>query len=464
MIMNLPIDYVEEMKTLLGTKEYDLYEKALAENSYLALRINTAKISVDDFLKISPFNLEKIPFVDNGFYIEDTDAVSKHPYYFAGLYYIQEPSAMVPVFVLNVSQDDCVLDLCASPGGKATAIAAHMPKLLIANDISFSRTIPLVKNLELFGAANTCVVCEDPDNLASFYPERFDKIIVDAPCSGEGMFRKDSRLISSWIDKRPSEYCNIQKSILKNAVKMLKPGGDIVYSTCTFSKCEDEEVIKAILDENDNISVVKLDHFDGFRPGYDYEGIDFSGCIRLFPHCIKGEGHFICKLHKEESDAKSNDFELDTCNLKLIKKCNLPDKAVEFLNMVCLERLSELYYIKDDFLYMITDCVAKTLKKEIHYSRTGVMVGHIKSNGNFIPNTGFALYISKNDFSNSLNLDINDERVTKYLKGETISSKDIDGKISKGYTLICVNGYSLGFAKYDGVKYKNLYNPGWRLV
>lgn len=461
--MNLPKDYIDEMKALLGAEEYCLYEKALEEKSYLALRVNTSKISVEDFSKIAPFKLEKIPFVNNGFYIEDTDAVSKHPYYFAGLYYIQEPSAMVPAFALNVSKDDKVLDLCASPGGKATEIASKNPKLLIANDISFSRTIPLVKNLELFGAKNSCVVCESPEHLANLYPGYFEKIIVDAPCSGEGMFRKDTKLISSWIERRPSEYSSIQKDILRCAVKMLKAGGDIVYSTCTFSKCEDEEVIKDILDENHDISVVPLEHYNGFKSGFDIDGYDFSGCIRLFPHCIKGEGHFVCKLHK--SDTCKDDFNLALSNsdIKLIGQDKLSEKAKDFLKCVNKKCLSDKFYINDDYLYMITDDVENTLRKEIHYSRTGVMVGQVKSNGNFIPNTGFALYLTSKDFSNVLNLLSEDERVVKYLKGETIGKADSDD-VLKGYTLVCVDDFPLGFAKFDGTRFKNLYNPGWRLV
>ena len=459
--MNLPNDYIEEMKSLLGEEEYLLYKKALDEKSHLAIRINTSKISADDFIKISPFKLTKVPFTDNGFYIEDTDAASKHPYYFAGLYYIQEPSAMVPASSADIKSSDKVLDLCAAPGGKATAVAAKNPALLIANDISFSRTIPLVKNLELFGAKNSCVICEDPQRLSHIYPGFFDKILIDAPCSGEGMFRKDSRLISEWTKKRPQEYAPLQKSILQSAVDMLSGGGDIIYSTCTFSKCEDEEVISCILKENPNLSIQSLKHYDGFMPGFSDE-YDFSGAIRLFPHHIKGEGHFVCKLHKDE-EGRSKEAATASSNIKTFSKDQLDEKIVEFLKYVRLKDDNIRYYINDGFVYLITPAVLKSLKKELHYARTGVMIGHLKGKNNFVPATGFALYLKNGEFANVLNLRAFDERIIKYLKGETIEAKEAEDKVNKGFVLICVDDFPLGFAKFDGFKYKNLYTPGWRL-
>lgn len=462
--MNLPNDYVLEMKNLLGEDEYRLYEDSLSSKSYLALRVNTSKISVDDFIAISPFKLEKIPFINNGFYIDDTDAASKHPYYFAGLYYLQEPSAMLPAANLNIQSTDKVLDLCAAPGGKATEVSSKSPALLIANDISFSRTIPLVKNLELFGAKNACVVCEDPDRLSLIYKSFFDKILVDAPCSGEGMFRKDSKLISAWLEKRPSEYTDLQKNILQNAVNMLSPGGYIVYSTCTFSKCEDEEVIKQILDDNPDISICPIDSFDGSRGGFSDDKYDFSGCLRIFPHLVKGEGHFICKLKKADS---TDDLRIVKAfapdKIKTVTIDKISDKARDFLEMVKSPDKNSAYYCVDDYLYLLTPEVLSSLRKDIHYSRTGVMVGQLKQNGSFTPATAFALYLNKCDFENVLDLDVKDERVIKYLKGETIFACDYDDAIAVGYVLICVNGFTLGFAKFDGSKYKNLYNPGWRL-
>ena len=225
--MRLPERFVESIKTLLGSDA----EKLLAcfeQKARSCIRVNTSKISLEQFEKKAPYSIDKIPFAPNGYYINDTDAWSKHPYYYAGLYYIQEPSAMIPANILPVNKGDIVLDLCAAPGGKSTQILLGNPGILISNDISYSRTIPLVKNLEHWGG-NYTVTCMDPARLADLYPETFDSIIVDAPCSGEGMFRKDSSLISSYEDRGPEYYRPIQESILESAYNMLASDGKIVY-------------------------------------------------------------------------------------------------------------------------------------------------------------------------------------------------------------------------------------------
>ena len=465
MNMNLPNEYINEMKSLLGEEQYRLYEKSLNEDRKIGIRINTKKISVDDFIKVSPFSIKRIPYVDNGFWVDDNENVSKHPFYYAGLYYIQEPSAMIPAACLNIKKEDYVLDLCAAPGGKATEILSKNPAFILANDLSYSRTIPLVKNMEMFGGKNYMVSADKPQKLERFFPSFFDKIIVDAPCSGEGMFRKDPSLITSWNKKRPFDYNKDQYEILSSAVKMLKPGGLIIYSTCTFSICEDEDIVGRILEENPDVQLIELPKYDGFSDGYNssqYPHLNFSKCIRIFPHLLKGEGHFVAGIYKNRAETNDVKTTISKCKIKFLTENQLPDKCKEFLNHVSSDFKSGKYYINNGFLYVIDEIASNILNDSLHYTRTGCLIGQIKEKGNFSVNSGLALSLTINQFDNVLNLNINDERVLKYLKCETILNNDSDPLVKKGYVLVCVNGFPLGFAKFDGTKYKNLYVQGWR--
>ena len=197
--MNLPEKYLNSMKDMLKD-DFDDYLESFNDKRLYGLRVNNLKISTEDFLKISPFKLTPIPWIENGFYYEETDKPAKHPYYYAGLYYIQEPSAMTPANVLPIDEGDVVFDMCAAPGGKSTELAAKLngTGLLITNDISNSRTKALLKNVEVSGVSNLCVLNEDPAKISGRFTEFFDKVLIDAPCSGEGMFRKDNKLIKAW--------------------------------------------------------------------------------------------------------------------------------------------------------------------------------------------------------------------------------------------------------------------------
>ena len=243
--MNLPILFEEKMRKLLGD-EFDNYIKCYDEKRLYGLRVNTKKISVEEFQKICPFEIWPIPWIENGFYYDgDKVQPAKHPYYFAGLYYLQEPSAMTPANRLPISPGDKVLDVCAAPGGKATELGAKLGGggVLVANDISNSRAKGLLKNLEVFGIGNVLVISEEPGKLEGYFPEYFDKILIDAPCSGEGMFRKDKKMLKAWEEHGPEFFSKLQKSIVTQAARMLKPGGMMLYSTCTFDPRENEGTI-----------------------------------------------------------------------------------------------------------------------------------------------------------------------------------------------------------------------------
>ena len=247
----LPQEFLERMEHMLG-EEYPAFLQSYEEPRKFGLRVNTMKISVEEFQRLAPFHLTPIPWIPNGYYYEREDDPARHPFYYAGLYYLQEPSAMTPASILPVMQGEHVLDLCAAPGGKATALGAKLAGegLLVANDISASRAKALLKNLEIFGIRNSFVTNAYPAKLAEQFAGAFDKILVDAPCSGEGMFRKDLANARVWSLEKVKECAKTQHEIIRQAVSMLRPGGLLLYSTCTFSPEENEQTIASLLQEH----------------------------------------------------------------------------------------------------------------------------------------------------------------------------------------------------------------------
>ena len=456
--MELPIAYINSMKKLLADN-YEAYEESLSERRYFGLRVNTLKISVEDFLKICPFSIRPVPFIKNGFYYEEENNPAKHPYYHAGLYYLQEPSAMTPAQLLPIRPGDRVLDLCAAPGGKSTELAAKLngTGFLLANDISNSRAKALLKNLELFGVSNMCVTSETPEKLLGSYTDFFDKILVDAPCSGEGMFRKDSSLIKSWMEHGPDYYASIQKQIILVAASMLAPGGMLLYSTCTFSEKEDEDVIAYLLSKREDMKLIPIeDPYEKFEKGRK----SLDSCIRIYPHKIQGEGHFIALLQKEGEVTSLE----EGCNHPGISDISRTSSKTgisckdfdDFMKGVKPTFDRKRIHVLDDRVYYMGQHVSKA--DCLRYLRTGLYLGNLKKD-RFEPSQAFAMTLKKEDYDNVLDLSIKDDRVLRYLKGETISL-DLSG--IKGYCLVLVDGFPLGFGKINGQTLKNKYNPGWR--
>ena len=267
--MNLPVEFTDKMKRLLGA-EYEDYIACYKEPRWYGLRVNTLKISVEEFDKICPFEIKKIPWIDNAFYYDgEKEQPSRHPYYFAGLYYLQEPSAMTPANRLPVEPGDRVLDVCAAPGGKATELGAKLGRegILVANDISSSRAKGLLKNIEVSGIGNVLVSSEEPGKLENYFAEYFDKILIDAPCSGEGMFRKDKKVIKAWEEHGPSFFAKIQRNIITQAARMLKKGGWMLYSTCTFDEEENEGTIRHLLREYPEFTIQPIEPYEGCEKG-----------------------------------------------------------------------------------------------------------------------------------------------------------------------------------------------------
>lgn len=456
--LKLSEEYLNRMRVLLGEEEFSAYLKSFDEERLYGLRVNTAKVTPEAFPELVSWDLKPVPWIPNGFYYEGTERPAKDPYYYAGLYYLQEPSAMTPAMLLPVEPGDRVLDLCGAPGGKSTELGVKLAGkgVLISNDISNSRAKALLKNLELWGISNICVTSETPDKLADVFGPWFDKILIDAPCSGEGMFRKDDDMVKSYEERGPEYYSEIQKEITDQAVRMLAPGGLLLYSTCTFSRCEDEEIICHILENHQEMELIRLPLFEGASGG---TGLD--GCIRLFPHKIKGEGHFISLLRKNGGGAErtaAGSRERSRTEPQGKKAPALPTELTDFLALMNREFDDSRIMIKNDSVYYLPENFVPA--KELRYLRTGLLLGELK-NKRFEPGQALAMTLHAEEFRQTISWKKEDDRVIRYLKGETISLTPEEGPV-KGWCLVCVDGYPLGFAKGTGMALKNKYYPGWR--
>ena len=456
--LKLSEEYLNRMRDLLGEEEFSAYLKSFDEERLYGLRVNTAKVTPEAFPELVSWDLKPVPWIPNGFYYEGTERPAKDPYYYAGLYYLQEPSAMTPAMLLPVEPGDRVLDLCGAPGGKSTELGIKLAGkgVLISNDISNSRAKALLKNLELWGISNICVTSETPDKLADVFGPWFDKILIDAPCSGEGMFRKDDDMVKSYEERGPEYYSEIQKEITDQAVRMLAPGGLLLYSTCTFSRCEDEEIICHILENHQEMELIRLPLFEGASGG---TGLD--GCIRLFPHKIKGEGHFISLLRKNGGGAErtaAGSRERSRTEPQGKKAPALPTELTDFLALMNREFDGSRIMIKNDSVYYLPENFVPA--KELRYLRTGLLLGELK-NKRFEPGQALAMTLHAEEFRQTISWKKEDDRVIRYLKGETISLTPEEGPV-KGWCLVCVDGYPLGFAKGTGMALKNKYYPGWR--
>lgn len=452
--MKVPEKFAERMKELLQ-EEYTDFAESYNASYNTGLRVNQLKLAPEEFEKNSPFSIEPVPWTENGFYYRETEQPAKHPFYYAGLYYIQEPSAMSPAALLPVAEGDKILDMCGAPGGKSTELAAKLQGtgLLVTNDISNSRAKALLKNIELFGVKNAIVMSEDPKKLVDYFEGYFDKILIDAPCSGEGMFRKEPAMIKNWEEQDNSYYSKIQKEIILYGAKMLKANGTMVYSTCTFSPEENEGTITYLLDNCPEFTVEKIECYSKFskgRPDWILKGREeLAHCIRLWPHKIKGEGHFVALLRKNQGHlVEHNKYGFSDFIMPEGMEVFIKDINIEF-DMHYFQQIEDkIYYLPKGIVNM----------KGLRILRSGLLLGTVKKN-RFEPSQALAVALKMEEYNRVINLTIADVNVVKYLKGETI---EIEGEYMEGWNLICVAGYPLGWGKLQGTALKNKYYPGWR--
>lgn len=460
--MSLPTAFEEKMKRLIGD-EYSEYLKCFDEPRHYGLRVNTAKISTEDFLKIAPWPLEPVPWIHNGFYYDGENChPARHPYYFAGLYYLQEPSAMTPADRLPILPGDRVLDVCAAPGGKATELGARLngTGILAANDLSSSRAKGLLKNIELMGIGNVLILSEEPGKLIPYFREYFDKILIDAPCSGEGMFRKDKKMIRAWEEHGPEYFSKIQKSIITQAAEMLKPGGMMLYSTCTFSPEEDEQTIEYLLETHPEFDLCEMEGYEGFSSGMPETTASrderLSRTVRIFPYRMKGEGHYLALLKKRGDEVTHT---CDALRSASPRKNILPGELDDFLRDIKREFDPSRIDIRGDKVYYMPEGLPAL--NGVRFIRTGLLMGELKKK-RFEPSQALAMNLKKEEYARTIDLSAKDERVIRYLKGETLDVEDLVSSKEKGWYLVCVDGYPLGFGKLARQMLKNKYLPGWR--
>ena len=479
----LPQVFLERMQGLLGS-EYEEFLVSFDHEKYQALRLNPLKLRTesgrtDDSTVIEEkiqqtFRLHPVPWADNGYYYTKEDQPGKHPWHEAGLYYIQEPSAMAPVTLLSPQPGERILDLCAAPGGKSTQIASAMEGegLLVTNEIHPARAKILSENVERMGIRNACVLNETPEHLADIFEEYFDRILVDAPCSGEGMFRKNEVACEEWSPENVQLCADRQDGILECAARMLVPGGRLVYSTCTFAPAENEGSISRFLAMHEEFEIVPIDKkalgipegCDGIPGCVENPAPGIEGTLRLWPHKLKGEGHYAAVLQKNGKLPEGYQPVCATGTEKGIPAKNLAKDWAEyfaFAKETFSEKLmgeaglctaGEGFLAFGDNLYRMPERMPGV--KGLKVLRPGLHLGTLKKN-RFEPAHALALALCPKDVTHVWNLSV--EEAAAYLKGQTFSAEG-----EKGWYLICVDGISLGWGKLAGGIMKNHYPKGLR--
>lgn len=457
--MNLPEDFKKRMQSML-LDQYDVFLQSYEGKTYRSLRMNPLKGDTKEGVKKLPFDLTPVGWEENGYYYGEDSKAGKHPYHDAGVYYIQEASAMVPVVLLEPEPGERILDLCAAPGGKSTQIAAYMrgEGILISNEIHPARAKILSENIERMGIANAIVTNETPQRLAETFFEYFDAVLVDAPCSGEGMFRKNEEACGEWSLDNVRLCADRQDEILDCAAKMVRPGGRIVYSTCTFAPLENEGSISRFLKKHTDFTVcepsVKTEGMEGGVPKWQEdaaEGIDKT--LRLWPHKIKGEGHFAAVLLREGADRS-----FDVIRKSIPVQGGISEREYrEFLDFkkdyLTLQR--EGIYLKfGDQLYLAPEETPEL--RGLKVLRPGLHLGTFKKN-RFEPSHALALSLSPGEVKYRYDFSSEGEGIHAYLTGQTFPAEG-----EKGWYLITVDSYSIGWGKLTGNIMKNHYPRGLR--
>ena len=483
--MKLPEAFTERMNgyfKLHPELDSEAFLKSFDAQPRRGLRFNRLKIknsSKEDLLALLQQAPEPVLWCPDGYYVSDFSS-GKDAYYHAGVYYIQEPSAMLPAEILGAQPGDKVLDLCAAPGGKATRIGADLKGrgLLVANEISEERSRALLRNIELFGIENAVITNETPLKLEKRFASFFDRILIDAPCSGEGMFRRDKNAVKSWERYGPASCEIMQREILTSAHYMLAPGGHIVYSTCTFGTSENEEMIDWFLSAYPEYDVIPHPEIKGVTIS---RGRLFEGSMRIWPQYGLGDGHFCVHLQKKPDASlyKNEKSDRKTCRQdpsKLYSTRSAIASLLAFSEQILTESAYVSYSetVNEQFILQGEKChlmpVPVSTFDGLKVVKMGAFPGEIRTTPKglvYIPSHALALSLSPDQVKENHVLSIrrDDDRMVRYLRGETIllSSEESLLLSDNAYILICVDGFSVGWGKSNGNSIKNLYPKAWRL-
>ena len=467
-VADFPPAFMHRMETLLG-EEFPAFLAALHGTPPTGLRVNTLKLNPEQFEAISPFKLAPVPWCASGFTLEQippgAQTPGKHPYHAAGVYYLQEPSAMAAAELLNPQPGELVLDLAAAPGGKATHLAALMQNqgLLVTNEIHPKRVWDLAENLERWGARHAVITNETPERLAAQLGGIFDRVLVDAPCSGEGLFRKNPPARSEWNPNLIQGCATRQRTILEAAAGLVKPGGRLAYTTCTFNPDENEGSLAHFLDRHLDFEIVKIESTHHSSPGRadwleEPAPRNLAGAVRMWPHRVNGEGHFIAVLQRTGIQ-----------HYRAVDKFTpeKPGKEIgrafeEFCVTTGLDLPADLRLsLHGSYLYHSPPEFPDLGKLQaIH---PGWWLGVWKKN-RFEPSHALAIGLTVNDILSRIDLSLeNPAPVYAYLRGESLPLETlVNHPAGDGWSVVTVNGFPLGWAKLVQGIAKNFYPRGLR--
>ena len=476
----LPADFTHRMKQLLGA-EYPAFLNSYTKEQYKALRLNPLKTDKAQFFihkqNLQPedqeaeVELRSVPWEEYGYYYSQNLQPGRNPYHEAGVYYIQEPSAMAPAGFLSAKPGEKILDLCAAPGGKSTQIAGQMKGkgLLVCNEIHPARARILSENIERLGVRNAIVTNETPQGLEAAFTDFFDKILVDAPCSGEGMFRKNEEAFTEWSLENVQMCADRQDEILDCAATMLRPGGRLVYSTCTFAPLEDEGSICRFLSRHPEYRIISVEKRGGMTDGIpawaekepgtnqlkDLE--ELKNTVRLWPHLLDGEGHYAAVLEKDGCVPEGfKGYSRYGAEKGIAPKYY--QEYTQFQKQYLKTELTGVFLKFGDQLYLAPE--GTPALRGLKVLRPGLHLGTFLKN-RFEPSHALALALKREEAVHTIELSLHTREsrreVYQYLNGLTLNREG-----EKGWHLICVDGYSLGWGKLAGGIVKNHYPKGLR--
>ena len=451
-------DFEKRMRRILGD-EYDSFSDALEKPSVKGVRINTLKCDVDRLADSAPFGLDPLPYASDGFILRDTDGIGNTPEHHAGMIYVQDPGAMATVCAVDIDEDLAVCDLCSAPGGKSGQVAARIPRgFLLSNEYVPKRAKIVVSNFERLGVRRAIVTSLDTAEIAKLFKDHFDLVIADVPCSGEGMFRKYDEAVSEWSEENVRLCAERQAEIIRNAARIVKPGGRIIYSTCTYSLEENEMVIDAFLAEFPEFSLVpvKRELMERTRDGIAFDGArsgELHHCRRFYPHVSEGEGQFIAVLKRAEGESKRQTVLYADSSKKPSRD---EEAAVMAFFKDSLTEMPEGKLIKVGENLVFSEHGMPIPPRSVFSA--GVLVGEVRGKLLFPSHQFFSAYGRL--FKRQENLLRGDERIAAYLRGEEIEAREVKGS---GFTAVLYEGAPLGGGKTSGGVIKNHYPKGLRI-
>ena len=463
--MNLPVPLIQSLQNIKGFTEEAFKQVHQSGGQITSVRLNPKKIFNQQY---SIFNTqpERVKWSSNGFYLKERPSFTLDPLFHAGAYYVQEASSMFLEEVLkqtiDLSKPIKVLDLCAAPGGKSTLIQSIISKesLLVSNEVIKTRVNILSENITKWGAANVIVTNNDPKDFQRL-PNYFDVIVVDAPCSGSGLFRKDAKAIDEWSEKNVELCAQRQQRILADIMPSLKEGGILIYSTCSYSKEEDEDICKWLIEQFAVSSLqLAIDEDWGIVETVSEKGKTYG--YRFYPDKVKGEGFFIAAFKKQQGLSYKGEHADGRAQKKNAKsKSNqITAKEIEALKSY-INDVNDFFFIKQNDeiiampLHLENDLAI--IQSSLYIKKAGVKLGSLIRN-ELIPAHELAVSNIINPAIPRVEVDL--ETALQYLRKQEIK---IEPNFT-GWVLLTHLHLPIGWIKIIGHRINNYYPSAWRIL